>query len=77
MKKGTFVLSESDATEIASILAEGNLSHRLAMRCQCLTLLASGKSQKEVAEITGFNPNTISSWYRRYQFGTEDTKVRV
>ena len=69
MKKGTFVLKSSDLVEIELLLSKGNLSDRLVKRCDCLKLLAAGRTQKDLAAIVGFNENTISSWRKKYTAG--------
>jgi len=66
MKKGTFVLEKTDLETLELLLSKGNLSNRLAKRCDCLKLLSMGKTQKEVSAIVGFNEMTIGSWRKKY-----------
>lgn len=40
---------------------------RLAFRKQAISLIRQGKKKKEVAEIVGVKPGTISGWWKDYQ----------
>lgn len=61
------VISESERTELHSIVRSRSMPHSLVRRAQIVLLSADGASNRAVARRCGVSAPVVSLWRRRYQ----------
>jgi transposase len=77
MTKGTIPeVSDKDLKLMETLLAEGHIAHKFAVRLQAVLNRASGRSTNNVASILGININTVSDHVNRYLQGGLEALLR-
>lgn len=67
MKKEHVKLSDTDRTNLESLIAKGHIAVKTHRRAQALLELDRGRTFTEVAAIVGVTIQTVSTWAKKYK----------
>lgn len=67
MKKQHVTLNEADKAYLEKLVSRGELPVKLYRRAVGLLELHRGQSYQAVSATLGVNPNTVSTWAKRYK----------
>lgn len=68
--------SDEEITMMESILAEGRISHKYAVRVQTILNRAQGRSTNDIAAFLHIDPVTVSRYVRRFNEGGVNALLR-
>ena len=63
----TLIISQSERSQLRSIVRSRSLPHSLVRRAQIVLLSAAGSANREVARRCGVSAPVVSLWRQRYQ----------
>ncbi|GHT71697.1 hypothetical protein FACS1894110_25160 [Spirochaetia bacterium] len=70
------VATEKEIRLTETLLSEGHIAYKYAVRIQTVLNRAKGRTTNEIADILGININTVSDHVRRFNEGGIDALLR-